>query len=159
VEHFLFNDLMEIHVLNLEHLPPDEDSKLADWLRFIRAEDEKGFKMAAGKNPAINEAYCKLRVMSEDDASRMIYEDRLKARRDEHSRIQGACEDDRRDNPPNGRTRNDRERYSRRLGGSGRLGSGPKALRQVKEFCQRQNSTPSRAKAGAQGGPDKRPPS
>jgi hypothetical protein len=38
----------------------------------------------------IQEAYCKLQVMSEDEANRMIYEARLKARRDEYSRTQGA---------------------------------------------------------------------
>jgi predicted transposase YdaD len=38
----------------------------------------------------MQEAYCKLQVMSEDEANRMIYEARLKAQRDEYSRIQGA---------------------------------------------------------------------
>jgi predicted transposase/invertase (TIGR01784 family) len=61
---------MEIHVLNLERLP-------------------------AEKNPMIEEAYSKLQVMSEDEANRMIYEARLKAQRDEYSRIQGAFQDGR----------------------------------------------------------------
>jgi predicted transposase/invertase (TIGR01784 family) len=94
-EHFPFNDLMEIHVLNLERLPADEDSKLGDWLRFLRAEEEEEFKMVAAKNPVIQEAYCKLQVMSEDEANRMIYEARLKAQRDEYSRIRGAREEGR----------------------------------------------------------------
>jgi predicted transposase/invertase (TIGR01784 family) len=89
-EHFPFNGLMEINVLNLERLPADEDSRLMDWLRFLKAEREEEFKMLAEKNPIINEAYCKLQAMSEDEANRMIYEARLKARRDEYSRIQGA---------------------------------------------------------------------
>ncbi|MDR1654668.1 MAG: hypothetical protein LBR96_01620 [Treponema sp.] len=46
--------------------------------------------MLAEKNPLIQEAYCKLQVMSEDEANRMIYEARLKAQRDEYSRTQGA---------------------------------------------------------------------
>jgi predicted transposase/invertase (TIGR01784 family) len=46
--------------------------------------------MVAEKNPMIEEAYCKLQVMSEDEANRMIYEARLKAQRDEYSRMQGA---------------------------------------------------------------------
>jgi predicted transposase/invertase (TIGR01784 family) len=46
--------------------------------------------MLAEKNPMIEEAYCKLQVMSEDEANRMIYEARLKAQRDEYSRTQGA---------------------------------------------------------------------
>jgi predicted transposase/invertase (TIGR01784 family) len=89
-EHFPFNDLMEIHVLNLARLPEDAEGKLADWLKFLKAETEEEFKMLAEKNPVINEAYCKLQVMSDDEANRMIYEARLKAQRDEYSRIQGA---------------------------------------------------------------------
>jgi predicted transposase/invertase (TIGR01784 family) len=94
-EHFPFNELMEINVLNLERLPPDEEGGLADWLRFLKAEEEEEFKMLAAKNPIINEAYCKLQVMSEDEASRMIYEARLKAQRDEYSRMQGARQEGR----------------------------------------------------------------
>jgi predicted transposase/invertase (TIGR01784 family) len=89
-EHFPFNDLMEIHALNLKRLPVDGEGKLLDWLRFLKAETEEEFKMLAQKNPVIEKAYCKLQVMSEDEANRMIYEARLKARRDEQSRLQGA---------------------------------------------------------------------
>jgi predicted transposase/invertase (TIGR01784 family) len=89
-EHFPFNDLMEIHVLNLERLPANGEGKLLDWLRFLKAETEEEFKMLAAKNPVIEEAYCKLQAMSEDEANRMIYEARLKAQRDEYSRLQGA---------------------------------------------------------------------
>ncbi|MDR1144053.1 MAG: Rpn family recombination-promoting nuclease/putative transposase [Spirochaetaceae bacterium] len=91
-EYFPFNDLMEIHVLNLERLPPDGEGKLMDWLRFLKAETEEEFKMIAEKNPVIHEAYCKLQVMSEDEANRMIYEARLKAQRDDYSRMNGALQ-------------------------------------------------------------------
>jgi predicted transposase/invertase (TIGR01784 family) len=86
----LFNGLMEIDVLNLARLPADGEGKLMDWLRFLKAEREEEFKMIAAKNPIINEAYSKLQVMSEDEANRMIYEARLKAQRDDYSRMQGA---------------------------------------------------------------------
>jgi hypothetical protein len=59
-------------------------------MRFLKAETEEEFRMLAKKNPMIEEAYSKLQVMSEDEANRMIYEARLKAQRDEYSRIQGA---------------------------------------------------------------------
>jgi predicted transposase/invertase (TIGR01784 family) len=95
-EHFPFNGVMEIHVLNMVKVAGEEDGKLADWLRFIKAEGEEEIKMAAEKNPVIKEAYCKLQEMSEDDATRMVYEARLKAQRDEYSRIQGALEEGRR---------------------------------------------------------------
>jgi hypothetical protein len=49
--------------------------------------------MLATKNPMIEEAYCKLQEMSEDEANRMIYEARLKAQRDEYSRLQGAIKE------------------------------------------------------------------
>jgi predicted transposase/invertase (TIGR01784 family) len=92
-DHFQFNDLMEIHVLNLAKLPKIEDGKLADWLKFLKAEGEEEFKMLAMKNPMIDEAYCKLQVMSDDEANRMLYQARLKAQRDEYARIQGARQD------------------------------------------------------------------
>jgi hypothetical protein len=44
--------------------------------------------MLAEKNPMIREAYCKLQMMSEDEASRMLYEARIKAQRDGYSRVQ-----------------------------------------------------------------------
>jgi predicted transposase/invertase (TIGR01784 family) len=93
-EHFPFNDLVEIHVLNLTRLSEDnEDGKLTDWLRFLKAESEEEFKMLAEKNPVIGEAYSKLEVMSQDEANRMLYEARLKAQRDEYARIQYALEE------------------------------------------------------------------
>jgi predicted transposase/invertase (TIGR01784 family) len=94
-EHFPFNELMEIHVLNLARLPKDAEGKLADWLKFLKAETREEFKMLAERNPVINEAYCKLQVTSDDDEKRMIYEDRLKAQRDEYSRIEGALREGR----------------------------------------------------------------
>jgi hypothetical protein len=32
-EYFPFNDLMEIHALNLERLPEEGEGRLLDWLR------------------------------------------------------------------------------------------------------------------------------
>jgi predicted transposase/invertase (TIGR01784 family) len=109
-EHFPFNDLMEIHALNLQRLPEEGEGKLLDWLRFLKAETEEEFKMIAEKSPVINEAYCKLQVMSEDEANRMIYEARLKAQRDEYSRIQGARQEGRQEGRKEGRTEGRRER-------------------------------------------------
>jgi hypothetical protein len=74
---------MEIHALNLKRLPEEGEGKLLDWLRFLKAETEEEFKMLSEKSLLINEAYCKLQVMSEDEANRMIYEARLKAQRDD----------------------------------------------------------------------------
>jgi len=46
--------------------------------------------MLARTNPAINQAYAVLRELSEDEATRLRYEARLKAQRDEWSRMAGA---------------------------------------------------------------------
>jgi predicted transposase/invertase (TIGR01784 family) len=94
-EHFAFNDLMEIHVLNMVRLKAEAEGKLADWLRFIKANGEEEIKMVAEKDAVIMEAYCKLQVMSEDEETRMLYEARLKAQRDEYARMQGALEEGR----------------------------------------------------------------
>ena len=89
-EHFPFNDLLEINVLDLTKIPKDENSDLVNWLRFLKAEREEEFEMAAENNAVINEAYAKLKVLSDSEANRMLYESRLKAQRDEKSRIDGA---------------------------------------------------------------------
>ena len=47
------------------------------------------------RNPVINEAYSKLQVISADEGTRRLYEARLRARRDEYARIQGAHQDGR----------------------------------------------------------------
>jgi predicted transposase/invertase (TIGR01784 family) len=57
------------------------------------------------KNPVIREAYCKLQVMSEDEANRMLYEARLKARRDEYSRVHGAWQEGREEGRKEGQER------------------------------------------------------
>jgi predicted transposase/invertase (TIGR01784 family) len=88
--HFPFNDLNEINVLDLTKIPTEDNSELANWLRFIRAETEEECKMASEGNAAINEAYLKLQVLSRDEAARMRAESRLKAQRDEWSRMDGA---------------------------------------------------------------------
>jgi predicted transposase/invertase (TIGR01784 family) len=67
----------------------------------LKAETEEEFKMVAEKNPVIREAYCKLQVMSEDEANRMLYEARLKAQRDEYSRVQGARQEGRQEGEAN----------------------------------------------------------
>jgi predicted transposase/invertase (TIGR01784 family) len=51
----------------------------------------------------IKEAYCKLQVMSEDEANRMLYEARLKAQRDEYSRVHGAWQEGQKDGWQKGR--------------------------------------------------------
>jgi predicted transposase/invertase (TIGR01784 family) len=78
--------------------------------QFIKAEGEEELKMVAEKNPIIKEAYYKLQEMSEDEETRMLYEARIKAQRDEYSRIQGALREGRREGMEKGRKEGSKER-------------------------------------------------
>jgi predicted transposase/invertase (TIGR01784 family) len=91
-EHFPFNNLMEIQCLDLTNLPTNQSDDLVNWLRFIKTEREEEMKMLAQTNPAIQQAYTFLRELSADEATRLRNEARLKARRDEWSRLEGAEE-------------------------------------------------------------------
>ena len=46
--------------------------------------------MVSAMNPVINKAYAQLQVLSDDERNRMLHESRLKAQRDENSRMRGA---------------------------------------------------------------------
>ncbi|MDR0867281.1 MAG: Rpn family recombination-promoting nuclease/putative transposase [Planctomycetota bacterium] len=106
-EHFPFNDLLEIDVLDLTKLPkgraaPREESSLVDWLAFIGAQTEEEFTMASAKNPVIKKAFGELMILSADERKRMLYESRLKLWRDEQSRLQGAKREGKREGKKEG---------------------------------------------------------
>jgi len=81
-EKFLFNDLQEIHVLDLSRILNEKNELLSDWLKFINSESEEEFMAVAQKNKAIAAAYDELKVLSADKEQRMRYEARLKMQRD-----------------------------------------------------------------------------
>jgi predicted transposase/invertase (TIGR01784 family) len=89
-EHFPFNDLTEINVLDLTKIPENQSDDLVNWMKFLKAEREEEFEMLARQNPQINQAYAFLRELSADEATRLRNESRLKAKRDEWSRLAGA---------------------------------------------------------------------
>jgi len=89
-EHFPFNDLQEINILDLTKIPENQNDALVNWMKFLKAEREEEFEMLAGQNPQINQAYAFLRELSADEATRLRNESRLKAKRDEWSRLAGA---------------------------------------------------------------------
>lgn len=89
-EHFPFNDLEEIHVLNLKKLSKLTDESLLCWLKFINSESKEDFMQLAKSNPVFEKAVSALSVMSADKSNRMLYEARLKEWRDNKSRIDGA---------------------------------------------------------------------
>jgi predicted transposase/invertase (TIGR01784 family) len=77
-----FTDLLEVHTLELPKLPPDDGSRLWDWLKFLNAKTEEELTMLAQKNPQVGKAVAKLMVLSEDERLRLIAESRDKLHRD-----------------------------------------------------------------------------
>ena len=87
----IFSDKLEIHTLELPKVPSKtDDSKLYQWLSFIRAKTEGEFKMLAEKNTAIAEAYDVLLELSSDERERLLAESREKWRRDVEARLADA---------------------------------------------------------------------
>ncbi|MDR1501797.1 MAG: Rpn family recombination-promoting nuclease/putative transposase [Prevotella sp.] len=86
-----FTDLSEINTLELTKLPSDADkSELWYWMKFIKSDDREVLDMIAERNPQMRKAVGVLKELSADERTRMIYEDREKARRDMASMMSGA---------------------------------------------------------------------
>jgi predicted transposase/invertase (TIGR01784 family) len=84
-EHFPFNNLLEIHILHLCRIDVEKMPEVADWLSFISSDKEEDFMLLAEKNQTLSRAYERLKVISADEESRIIYEARLKALRDQRA--------------------------------------------------------------------------
>jgi predicted transposase/invertase (TIGR01784 family) len=89
-ELFSFNDLQEIHILDLSRIKNEKKESLSDWLNFINSEEEEEFMAVAQKNKFVNEAFDRLKVISADKTQRILYEARLKEQRDIRSITGGA---------------------------------------------------------------------
>ena len=89
-----YTDLLEIHVLELEKLPKEEqdESGIIRWMRFLGAKSREEFEKMAKEDSYIDEAYEMLKHMSADEKKRLEYEAREKAIRDYNSQIQSAEE-------------------------------------------------------------------
>jgi predicted transposase/invertase (TIGR01784 family) len=86
-----FTDKIEIDTLELPKLPGEaDDSELWDWLLFFKTNRKEDLAMLAEKNAGIKKAVGVLMELSEDERTRLLYEEREKARRDDHARYQGA---------------------------------------------------------------------
>jgi predicted transposase/invertase (TIGR01784 family) len=86
-----FTDLTEIHTLELSKLPENFDgTALCDWLKFLAAETEADFDMVAERSPQIQTAVVRLKELSADERTRMLYEAREKEQRDIRAREKGA---------------------------------------------------------------------
>jgi len=86
-----FTALTEINTLELTKLPADEDeTELWYWMKFIKSEDTEVMEMLAERSPQMRKAVGVLKELSADERTRMLYEEREKARRDIASMMGGA---------------------------------------------------------------------
>jgi predicted transposase/invertase (TIGR01784 family) len=86
-----FTNLTEINTLELKKLPTDTDSSgLWYWMKFIKSDDEGVLEMLAERSPQMRKAVGVLKELSADERTRMLYEEREKARRDIASMVGGA---------------------------------------------------------------------
>ena len=91
VEGVELTDLVEINTLEFTKLPREADeTALWDWMRFMETKDEEELEMLATKSPELKKAVGVLKELSMDERTRMLAEDREKARRDMASRLEGA---------------------------------------------------------------------
>jgi predicted transposase/invertase (TIGR01784 family) len=90
-------DKMEIHILELKKVLKDESNReiLYFWMLFFKARDKEELEMLMTnqkvlEEPAIGKACGRVLELSEDEATRMIAENREKYLRDEDARIKTA---------------------------------------------------------------------
>ena len=76
-----YTDLMELHVLELKKLPPEDQNEegVIRWMRFLGGKSRKEFEDMAEKDEYIREAYEDLKKLSLDEQKRLEYEVRQKA--------------------------------------------------------------------------------
>jgi predicted transposase/invertase (TIGR01784 family) len=97
-EHFLFNNLMQINVLDLGKISAEPNEAARDWMTFIGSETEEDFEMVATKSPAIGKAYARLKEMSADEKTRRLVEARRKQQMDRDSEIAAGRDEGRAEN-------------------------------------------------------------
>ena len=90
-----YTDLLEIYVLELKKLPPEQKGEplIIKWMRFLAAESREDFEKMAGEDNYINEAYEVLQKLSADERKRLEYEARQKAIRDYDSQMSSSREE------------------------------------------------------------------
>ncbi len=77
-----YPNLIEINTLELPKIHEGDGTQLGNWLRFFNATTEEDFMNIAQTNPAINEAWGHIRVLSGDEQARALAEAREKHRMD-----------------------------------------------------------------------------
>ena len=90
-----YTDLMEIYVLELKKLPPEQKDEplVVKWMRFLSAKRREDFEKMAEEDTYINEAYEVLQKLSADERKRLEYEARQKAILDYNSQMSSSREE------------------------------------------------------------------
>ena len=85
----IYTDVMEIHVLELGKLPPEDQNEegIIRWMRFLNAKSRKELKEMAKQAEYFGEAYEELDRLSADEKKRLEYETRLKYKRDKYAQL------------------------------------------------------------------------
>ncbi len=85
-------------VIDIEIPDVDDGSSLWKWLQFLRTDGEEDvLSMLAEEDKAIKKAVGILKELSEDERTRLLYEQREKAMRDYRNGIEGSYREGRRD--------------------------------------------------------------
>ena len=76
-----YTDLMEMHILELSKLPPEEknETSLLQWMRFLGGKTRKDFEEMAKKNSELEEAYDVLDKLSADAKEEVRIRDKTKS--------------------------------------------------------------------------------
>ena len=95
----LLTDALEIHTLEVpkarklfdgNNRTDSKNENLLNWMKFFDAKTEEELNMLAEKTPIMKKATLRLMELSADEKARQLYEARVKERRDNYAREQGA---------------------------------------------------------------------
>jgi predicted transposase/invertase (TIGR01784 family) len=118
----LLTDVMEIHTLELRKLPEtagsdDKEGELLNWLRLIRSEKKEEIEMLGTKTKEMKMAVGRLKQLSSDERTRMLYEARELYLMDEATRREVAVAEGRAEGKAEGRVEGKLEMVKRMLHG------------------------------------------
>ena len=108
----IFTDLLEIDILEFKKVPEKDKSNLATWLRFLNTDDKEELEKMALRNVAFKSAVCKYMELTEDEAIRMIAEDKEKAWKDRQAEIKAEIKDAKEEGRTEGRAEG---RYNQKI--------------------------------------------
>ena len=88
-----FTEKLEVNTLEIPKLPKETDkTELFNWMTFLKSEKKEEFEVISEVNPNIKKAYGVLKELSQDERTRLLFEEREKAKRDEIARLEGALD-------------------------------------------------------------------